>query len=118
MEEQKNEEDELRAEVPDLGPLIKTSRISHWVEMPDEQVEEMYESMFRWAEDEELDNLDHERMCYDVYDEHYYREKFPGFDDKFYAIMAESSKKENKVQDFRPSPLRIDTGVKKPLDPV
>ena len=106
--------EELPQKGIDLGPNIHAD-LGHWVRMQDEDVVEMYESMFKWAEDEELDNLDHSRLCYDIHDAEWYAEKFPGFIDSFYPLLAECAKEENKVQDFRPPPLRIDTNTTKTL---
>ena len=37
----------------------------------------------------------------------YYEQKFPGFDEDVYRILADSTKDENKVIDTRSPPLKI-----------
>jgi hypothetical protein len=101
--------EEMKEEKFDMGPHVKLfSSRGRWVEMDDDDIREMYESMFKWSEEEEIDNLDWSRLSFEVYDEHYYRERFPGFPDEFYKILEECSQEENAVQDFRNPPLRID----------
>jgi len=45
-----------------------------------------------------------------VYGADYYEDKFPGFSDEVYEILAKSTEEENKVVDNRIPPLKITEG--------
>ncbi len=62
------------------------------------------------ADEEYLDNLDWNSVNYQVYGSDYYEEKFPGFSDEVYEILAKSTEEENKVVDNRTPPLKITEG--------
>ena len=61
-------------------------------------------------DDEEFDNLDWNSVNYEVYGSDYYQERFPGFADEVYEILAKSTEEENKVIDNRIPPLKITEG--------
>jgi hypothetical protein len=79
-----------------------------WVEIDEHELHIMFEGLYDYVEDGEIDNLDWSRLNFEIYDEEWYREKFPGFPDEWYSILVNSTKEENKVVDYRQHPLKID----------
>lgn len=80
-----------------------------WVDIEDNELHKIFEGAYHYCEDGEIDNLDWDRMNFEVYGEDYYRDKFgEGFPDEYYKLMADSTKPENKIQDYRSHPLKIE----------
>ena len=83
----------------------------HWVEHDDSDFAKVFNGLLDYTnDDDELDNLDWNSVNYEVYGADYYEEKFPGFSDEVYEILAKSTEEENKVVDNRIPPLKITEG--------
>jgi hypothetical protein len=78
-----------------------------WREMTIEELKNQMEGLLDYFEDSEYANLDWDDFNFKVYDKDYYQEKYKGFDEKVYEILAESTKEENKVLDKRQPTLEI-----------
>jgi len=79
-----------------------------WINHTAMELHEQFKSLMKYTGDEvEIDNTDWSALNYEPYGEDYYRDKFPGFDDEIYTILAESSKAENTLLDERIPPLKI-----------
>lgn len=80
-----------------------------WCELTEHDLHKMFEGVYNYCEDSEIDNLEWDRLNFDVYDEDWYRDKYgEGFPDEWYKLMANSTKEENKVIDYRQHPLKIE----------
>jgi len=91
----------------DLGDLNK----GNWVEHDEGNFAKMFEGLLDYCADEdEYDNLDWNTVNYQVYGPDYYEEKFPGFSDEVYEILAKSTEEENKIIDNRIPPIEIKHG--------
>jgi hypothetical protein len=79
-----------------------------WVEHEDTNFHKMFEGLLDYCADEECyDNLDWNTVNYKVYGADYYQEKFPGFSEEVYEILAKSTEEENKFVDNRIPPMKI-----------
>jgi hypothetical protein len=79
-----------------------------WVEHDDTNFHKMFEGLLDYCADEECyDNLDWNTVNYNVYGADYYEEKFPGFSEEVYEILARSTEEENKFVDNRIPPMKI-----------
>jgi hypothetical protein len=79
-----------------------------WVEHDDTNFHKMFEGLLDYCADEECyDNLDWNTVNYKVYGADYYQEKFPGFSEEVYEILAKSTEEENKFVDNRIPPIKI-----------
>ena len=79
-----------------------------WVEHDDTNFHKMFEGLLDYCADEECyDNLDWNTVNYKVYGADYYQEKFPGFSEEVYEILAKSTEEENKFVDNRIPPMKI-----------
>ena len=96
---------------PPVNPIWKPdyNREPHWKDLNEDDIELFYERVKGFiSENEEVDNIDWSRMNFDVVDADFYREHIKGeFPEEFYALLAETTNKENKVQDFRMMSLDI-----------
>ena len=82
-----------------------------WVEHGEGYFAKMFEGLLDYcADEEEYDNLDWNTVNYEVYGADYYEEKFPGFSDEVYEILAKSTEEENKIVDKRIPPIEIKHG--------
>jgi hypothetical protein len=82
-----------------------------WVEHGEGNFAKMFEGLLDYcADEEEYDNLDWNTVNYEVYGADYYEEKFPGFSDEVYEILAKSTEEENKIVDKRIPPIEIKHG--------
>ena len=91
----------------DLGDLNK----GNWVEHDEGNFAKMFEGLLDYcADEEEYDNLDWNTVNYQVYGPDYYEEKFPGFSEEVYEILAKSTEEENKIVDKRIPPIEIKHG--------
>jgi hypothetical protein len=91
----------------DLGDLNK----GNWVEHDEGNFAKMFEGLLDYcADEEEYDNLDWNTVNYQVYGPDYYEEKFPGFSEEVYEILAKSTEEENKIIDNRIPPIEIKHG--------
>jgi hypothetical protein len=82
-----------------------------WVEHGEGNFAKMFEGLLDYcADEEEYDNLDWNTVNYQVYGADYYEEKFPGFSDEVYEILAKSTEEENKIVDKRIPPIEIKHG--------
>ena len=91
----------------DLGDLNK----GNWVEHDEGNFAKMFEGLLDYcADEEEYDNLDWNTVNYQVYGADYYEEKFPGFSEEVYEILAKSTEEENKIIDNRIPPIEIKHG--------
>lgn len=79
-----------------------------WVEHEESNFSKMFEGLLDYCADEECyDNLDWNTVNYTVYGADYYQEKFPGFSEEVYEILAKSTEEENKFIDNRMPPMKI-----------
>ena len=79
-----------------------------WVEHDETNFHKMFEGLLDFCADEEVyDNLDWNTVNYTVYGADYYQEKFPGFSEEVYEILAKSTEEENKFIDNRLPPMKI-----------
>jgi hypothetical protein len=79
-----------------------------WVEHDDTNFHKMFEGLLDYCADEQCyDNLDWNTVNYKVYGADYYQEKFPGFSEEVYEILAKSTEEENKFVDNRIPPMKI-----------
>lgn len=82
-----------------------------WVDHDDSNFAKMFEGLLDYcADEEEFDNLDWNTVNYKLYGADYYQEKFPGFSEEVYEILAKSTEEENKIIDNRTPPLKIQHG--------
>jgi hypothetical protein len=79
-----------------------------WVEHDETNFHKMFEGLLDYCADEQCyDNLDWNTVNYKVYGADYYQEKFPGFSEEVYEILAKSTEEENKFVDNRIPPMKI-----------
>jgi len=96
--------------IPSMEELDEKNK-GKWIEHEEDNFEKIFNGLLDYCKDnEEIDNLDWNSVNYEIYDAQYYQEKFPGFDDKVYDILAESTKEENKIIDKRIPPLQVTEG--------
>ena len=96
--------------IPSTDELNDTNK-GLWVEHDDGDFAKVFNGLLDYTnDDEEFDNLDWNSVNYEVYGPDYYQEKFPGFADEVYEILAKSTEEENKIVDNRIPPLKITEG--------
>ena len=96
--------------IPSIDELDDNNK-GLWVEHDESNFAKMFEGLLDYcADEEEFDNLDWNTVNYKVYGPDYYEEKFPGFPDEVYDILAKSTEEENKIIDNRTPPLKIQHG--------
>jgi hypothetical protein len=79
-----------------------------WVEHDETNFHKMFDGLLDYCADEQCyDNLDWNTVNYKVYGADYYQEKFPGFSEEVYEILAKSTEEENKFVDNRIPPIKI-----------
>ena len=78
-----------------------------WIELSDDELKNQMSGLMDYMYDKEIDNVDWDSLNFKTYGSDYYEQKFPGFDDDVYRILADSTKDENKVIDTRSPPLKI-----------
>jgi alpha-L-fucosidase len=79
-----------------------------WVEHDESNFHKMFEGLLDYCADEsEFETLDWNTVNYKVYGADYYQEKFPGFSEEVYEILAKSTEEENKLIDNRIPSLKI-----------
>lgn len=96
--------------IPTLEELDENNK-GLWVEHDESNFGKMFEGLLDYcADEEEFDNLDWNTVNYQVYGADYYEEKFPGFSEEVYEILAKSTEEENKIVDKRIPPIEIKHG--------
>lgn len=96
--------------IPNIEQLDDTNK-GVWVDHDDDKFTDIFNGLLDYCKDnDEFDTLDWNTVNYEIYDAQYYSEKFPGFDEKIYDILADSTKEENKCLDERVSPLSVKHG--------
>lgn len=96
--------------IPTVDQLDDTCK-GKWVEHDENEFQNIFNGLLDYTmDDDEIDNVDWNSVNYEIYDAQYYSEKFPGFDDKIYELLAESTKEENKFIDERIPPLAVKHG--------
>lgn len=70
-----------------------------WSEFKVKDLEEFVDMFSNYADENTSNKIDWERFNYDIYDEDYYAEKFPGFDSSVHKILADCSNK--KIEEHR-----------------
>lgn len=101
--------EEQKEEQPHYIIDTRDGQKPEWVEMTEHELHRLFEGVYNYCEDGEIDNLDWSKLNFDVFDEDWYRDKYgEGFPDEWYALMANSTKEENKIQDYREHPLKIE----------
>ena len=98
-------------EDPPVNPIWKPDydREPKWKELNEDDIELFYERVKGYLdENAEIDNVDWNRLNFDIVDSEFYREHIgDGFPDEFYELLAKSTNEENKIQDYRQLPLDI-----------
>lgn len=80
-----------------------------WTDIGEKELHKIFEGVYNYCEDSEIDNLQWDKLNFNVFDEDWYRDKYgEGFPDEWYALMAESTKEDNKVVDYRQHSLKIE----------
>ena len=96
---------------PPVNPIWKADydREPKWKEMNEDDIEMFYERVKGFLDENgEVDNVDWERLNFDIVDAEFYRKHIgEGFPDEFYDLLAKSTNEENKIQDYRQLPLDI-----------
>lgn len=96
--------------IPSIDELDDNNK-GLWVDHDDSNFAKMFEGLLDYcADEEEFDNLDWNTVNYKLYGADYYEEKFPGFSEEVYEILAKSTEEENKIIDNRTPPLKIQHG--------
>ena len=96
--------------IPNINELTENN-MGKWIEHDLTNFNKMFDGLLDYCNDEEeYDNLDWNTVNYEVYGADYYSERFPGFSDDVYEILAKSTKEENKIVDNRIPPLKITEG--------
>ncbi len=96
--------------IPTLEELDENNK-GVWIEHDENNFAKMFEGLLDYcADEEEFDNLDWNTVNYKLYGADYYQEKFPGFSEEVYEILAKSTEEENKIIDNRTPPLKIQHG--------
>ena len=96
--------------IPSIDDLDDNNK-GLWVEHDESNFAKMFEGLLDYcADEEEFDNLDWNTVNYKVYGADYYEEKFPGFSEEVYEILAKSTEEENKIIDNRIPPIKIKHG--------
>jgi len=92
--------------IPKLDELNDKNK-GVWIEHEDDDFTKIYNGLLDYCkdEDEEFDNLDWNSVNYEILGEDYYENKFPGFPDEVYKILANST--ENKFVDETKKILEI-----------
>ena len=63
-----------------------------WSEISDVELHKMFEGLYNYVENEEIDNVQWDRLNFEVYDADYYRDIYgEGFPDEWYELMAKST---------------------------
>ena len=70
-----------------------------WSEFKVKDLEEFIDMFSNYADENTTNKIYWERFNYEIYDEDYYAEKFPGFDSSVHKILADCSKK--KIEEHR-----------------
>ena len=87
-----------------------------WIHHTAEELHQQFKGLLQYTGDEvEIDNVDWASLQYEPYGEDWYREKYSGFDDEIYKILAESSKAENALIDNTLPPIDIKHGEYRPF---
>lgn len=96
--------------IPSIDELDDNNK-GLWVDHDDSNFAKMFEGLLDYcADEEEFDNLDWNTVNYKMYGADYYEEKFPGFSEEVYEILAKSTEEQNKIIDNRTPPLKIQHG--------
>ena len=96
--------------IPAAEELNDTNK-GQWIEHDDNDFAKAFNGLLDYTnDDEEFDNLDWNSVNYEVYGPDYYQERFPGFADEVYEILAKSTEAESKIVDHRVPPLKITNG--------
>lgn len=109
----KNTKNLIKRDTQDIPSLDELGDLNkgNWVEHDEGNFAKMFEGLLDYcADEEEYDNLDWNTVNYQVYGPDYYEEKFPGFSDEVYEILAKSTEEENKIIDNRIPPIEIKHG--------
>lgn len=97
-------------EDPPINPIWKPDydREPKWKELHEDDIEIFYDRVRDYVdENEEVDNIQWDRMNFNIVDSDFYKERMPGFPEEFYELLADSTNEENKIQDFRQPSLDI-----------
>lgn len=77
-----------------------------WVELTEKELQEQMIGLIDYCYDNEYANIDLSQFNYEAYNESYYKEKYDGFPNEVYEILANSTKAP-KVVDTREPILQI-----------
>ena len=81
---------------------------NNWTEFKQKDLEEFVDMFSNYADENSSEKIDWEKFNYDIYDEDYYAEKFPGFDSSVHKILADCSSK--KIEEHRGGLVKKEIG--------
>jgi len=94
--------------IPSADDLNEMNK-GDWIVHDQSNFNKMFDGLLDYCADEECyDNLDWNSVNYEVYGPDYYQERFPGFADEVFEILAKSMEEDNKFVDNRIPPLKIE----------
>lgn len=92
--------------IPNVEELSDGNK-GRWIDHGDDFTK-AFDGLLDFCADEgELDNLDWNTVNYQAYGADYYEQRFPGFDERVYDILAQSTIEENRLIDETIPPLKI-----------
>lgn len=84
---------------------LKEEHKGIWVEHDESDFHKMFQGLLDYCADEECyTTLDWDTVNYEVYGADWYEQKFPGFSEEVYEVLAKST--EDKLVDERIPPLK------------
>ena len=98
------------SEDPPINPIWKPdyNREPKWKDLNENDIEMFYQQVKGYLDENgEVNNVDWDRLNFDIVDADFYKERMPGFCDEFYELLAKSTNEENKIQDYRMPSLDI-----------
>ena len=70
-----------------------------WSEFRQKDLEDFIDNFTTYADENTSNKIDWEKFDYNIYNEAYFAEKYPGFDSSVHKILADCSKK--KIEEHR-----------------
>lgn len=87
--------------------IIKDAKYE-WTEFKQKDLESFVDMFTHYADENSNQKIDWEKFDYEIHNENYYAEKFPGFDSSVHKILADCSKK--KFEEHRGGLVKKDIG--------
>lgn len=87
----------------------RTGEKPEWTPLEEHELHKMFEGVYNYVEDQDIDNVQWERLNFKLYDADYYRDKYGDkFPEEWYELMAKSTEEDNKIEDYRQHSLKIE----------